>query len=51
MTKDGKVGFFPSSHIKPDSIRDPNGLGNKKDPSRRLFKMRHAKSTSSSGSS
>ncbi|KAI1876770.1 uncharacterized protein JN550_000842 [Neoarthrinium moseri] len=55
-TKDGRTGFFPSSHIKPDSIRDPPGsvgafgATTKKD-SRRLFKIRHSKSISSSGSS
>ncbi|KAH8201218.1 hypothetical protein TruAng_004608 [Truncatella angustata] len=53
MTKDGKVGFFPSSHIKADSIRDPSGSqgsGLTKKDSRRLFKMRHSKSSSTSSS-
>lgn len=54
MTKDGKVGFFPSSHIKADSIRDPSGAHGSslmKKESRRLFKIKHAKSGSSSSSS
>lgn len=53
MTKDGKVGFFPSSHIKADSIRDPTGAYGStliKKESRRLFKMRHSKTGSSSSS-
>ncbi|KAK9418422.1 putative SH3 domain-containing protein [Seiridium unicorne] len=51
MTKDGKTGIFPSSHIKADSIRDPSGAHGSsltKKESRRLFKIRHAKSNSSS---
>lgn len=47
MTKDGKVGFFPSSHTKPESIQEAgespdSGGGHRKYISSRFFSIRRS---------
>ncbi|KAI0133020.1 hypothetical protein BJ170DRAFT_651560 [Xylariales sp. AK1849] len=47
MTKDGRIGFFPASHIKGESIRDAPATPATGFKARRLFKRRAHSSVSS----